>query len=173
MIACLSSSEEGKFAFVAQPTTAQPVGTQSGKQYLWQYDQALDGTQQSATSGTTALVQAPMPLDKERQKEVQFDKNLKKNPSQGLNTPFCFDILTQLANVPSRITLHELLRLSKEIIEALRDALADAESFLTQVPSIPLDDNGAPCPQCHLVQQQVPYITFTLENMLLKDNHHD
>ena len=27
--------------------------------------------------------------------------------------------------------------------------------------------------QCHLVQQQVPFITFTPEGMLLKDNKHD
>jgi len=41
--------------------------------------------------------------------------------------------------------------------EALRDALADSKSFLTQVPSIPTDDNRASCPQCHMVQQQVPW----------------
>jgi len=33
-IASLSSSEEEKFAFTAQPTASQPVGTRSGKQYL-------------------------------------------------------------------------------------------------------------------------------------------
>jgi len=30
--------------------------------------------------------------------------------------------------------------------EALRDALADLESFLIQVPSIPSKDDGASCP---------------------------
>jgi len=39
-----------------------------------------------------------LPLDKEKQKEVRFDRALKKNPSQGLNTPFRLDILAQLAN---------------------------------------------------------------------------
>ena len=63
---------------------------------------------------TTAPVQAPMPRDKEKQKEVCFDKSLKKNPSQGLNAPFRFDILAQLANIPARITLHELLHLLKK-----------------------------------------------------------
>jgi len=77
---------------------------------------------------------------------------LKKNPSQGLNTPFRFDILAQLANIPGRITLYKLLCLSKEIREALRDELADSESFLAQVPSIPTDDNGAPYTQYHMVQ---------------------
>jgi len=40
-----------------------------------------------------------MPQDKDKKKEVKFDKALKKNPSQGLNTPFCFDISAQLANI--------------------------------------------------------------------------
>ena len=37
----------------------------------------------------------------------------------------------------------------------------------------PTDDDGIPCPQCHLVQRQVPSITFTHEDMLVKDNKHD
>jgi len=91
-----------------------------------------------------------LPLDKEKQKEICFDKTLKKNPFQGLIAPFRFDILTQLANISNHITLHELLRISKEA-KALRDALADSEFFLTKVPSIPIDDDGTSCPQCHLV----------------------
>ena len=76
-------------------------------------------------SGIAAPVQVPVPKDKEKQKEIRFDASLKKNPSRGLNTPLRFDILTQLANIPARITLLELLRLSKETREALSDALAD------------------------------------------------
>ena len=72
-----------------------------------------------------------MPKDKEKQKGIRFDESLKKNPSRGLNTPFRFDILTQLANIPAHITLHKLLCLSKKKMkEALRDTLADSESFL-------------------------------------------
>ena len=107
-----------------------------------------------------------------KQKEIRFNESLKKNPSRGLNTPFRFDILAQLANIPARITLLELLRLSKKTREALRDALADSESFLMQVP-IPTKDDGASCPRCHLLQQKMPVITFTAEDMLLKDNKHD
>ena len=33
--------------------------------------------------------------------------------------------------------------------------------------------NGVSCSQCHLVQHQVSCITFTPEDMLLKDNRHD
>ena len=87
--------------------------------------------------------------------------------------PFRFDILAQLANIPARITIHELLRLSKETREALRDALANSESFLTYMPEIPEDDTQSPCPECHHVQSTVPAITFTAEDMLLKDNKHD
>jgi len=66
------------------------------------------------TSGTAALVQATIPKDKEKQKKIHFDEFLKKNPSRGLNAPFCFDILAQLTNIPARIILYKLLRLSKK-----------------------------------------------------------
>jgi len=77
------------------------------------------------TSGTAAPVQATVPKDTEKQKEICFDESLKKNPSGGLNAPFCFDILAQLANILAHITLHEILCLSKKMREALRDVLAD------------------------------------------------
>ena len=79
-------------------------------------------------------------MGKEKQKEVRFDHVLKKPLGPGLNIPFRFDILAQLANIPARITIHELLRLSKETREVLRDALANSESFLTYMPEIPKDD---------------------------------
>ena len=103
---------------------------------------------------------------KEKHKEVRFDHILKKPSGQGLGTPFRFDILAQLANIPARITIHELLRLSKETREVLRDALADSESFLIYMPEIPKDDAQSPCPECHHVQSKVPAITFTAEDML-------
>ena len=81
--------------------------------------------------------------------------------------------MAQLANIPARITIHELLRLSKGTREALRDALANSESFLTYMPEIPKDDAPSSCPECHHVQSKVPAITFTVEDMVLKDNKHD
>jgi len=60
-----------------------------------------------------------------------------------------------------------------ETREALRDALANSESFLTQVPAIPTNDNVTLCPQCHWVPRKVLSITFTPEDMLLKDNKYD
>jgi len=133
-IASLSDSEEEKLALTSQSATPQPVGTWSEKPYLRQYDQTPDETHQPATSGTTAPVQAstpPLQLDNGRQKEVRFDKSLKKDPSKGLNAPFCFDILVQLANILAHMTLYELLRLSKETREAFRDALTGSKTFLT------------------------------------------
>ena len=69
-----------------------------------------------------------------------------------------FDVLAQLDNIPTRITLYELLRLSKSIRDALREVLADAEIFLTQIATIceEEDDN-----HCHHTSKQFSCITFT------------
>ena len=66
------------------------------------------------TSGTDSPVQALMPKDKEKQKEIWFDESSKKNPSRGLNASLLFDILAQLTNILAHITLHALLHLSKK-----------------------------------------------------------
>ena len=156
-----------------QAYVPQPTGTRSKKSYLKQYEKATDETQQQMMS---VQISTPTPLPttgKEKQKEVRFDHVLKKPSGPGLNMPFHFDILAQLANIPARIIIHELLRLSKETREALRDALANSESFLTYLPEIPKDDAQSPCPECHHVQSKVPAITFTAEDMLLKDNKHN
>jgi len=138
---------------------------------LKQYDKTTDETQQQTTS-----VPVPAPVQtsrKEKQKEIWFDRVLEKPSGPGLNVPFRFDILAQLANIPACITIHELLRLSKEIREALRDALANSESFLTHMPETPRDDTQPLCSECHHVQSKVPAITFTAEDTLLKDNKHN
>jgi len=98
---------------------------------------------------------------------------LKKASGPGIDAPFCFDILAQLANILAQITIHELLRLSKETREALRDALADSESFLTHMPEASEDDSQSLYLKCHHVQLKIPAITFTVEDMILKDNKHD
>jgi len=41
------------------------------------------------------------------------------------------------------------------------------------MPEIPRGDTQPSCPECHQVQSRVPAITFTAEDMLLKDNKHD
>jgi len=81
----------------------------------------------------------------EKQKELGYVKALLKN-GVGPSTPFRFDILAQLANIPTRITLYDLLKLFKSTRDALRKALADAEVFITQIPATcqEKDDN-----HCH------------------------
>ena len=126
--ASLNDSEGEKHACTTQADVPQPTGTRSGKSYLKYYEKATDETQQQTTS-----VQVPAPASvptkgKERPREVWFDHVLKKPSGPGLDTPFRFDILAQLANIPARITIHEFLRLSKETREALRDALTQNHS---------------------------------------------
>ena len=41
------------------------------------------------------------------------------------------------------------------------------------MPETPGDDTQPLCSECHHVQSKVPAITFTAEDMLLKDNKHD
>ena len=76
------------------------------------------------------------PLQKDKRKEVHFDKFLKKETSRDLKAPFCFDILAQLANIPARITLHKMLRLSKKKWEHFEMHLLIQNFFLMQVPAV-------------------------------------
>jgi len=66
------------------------------------------------------------PVDK--QKELCDAKALQKDDVR-LLTPFRFDVLAQIANIPTRITLNELLKLFKSTREALRETLIDSEIF--------------------------------------------
>ena len=133
-IASLSDSESERHACTTQADVSQPMGTRSEKSYLKQYEKITDETQQK-TMSVQVSIPPPIPTPrKEKQKEVQFDRVLKKPSGLGLNVPFRFDILAQLANIPARITIHELLRLLKETREALRNALANSESILTHMP---------------------------------------
>jgi len=172
-IASLSDSENERHAFTAQADVPQPTGTRSENSYLKQYEKTTDETQQQTTSVEVPIPASVLTLGKEKQKEIRFEHVLKKPSGLGLDIPFRFDVLAQLANIPARITIHELLHLSKETREALRDALANSESFLTYMPETSRDDTQPLCSECHHVQSKIPAITFTAEDMLLKDNKHD
>ena len=69
--------------------------------------------------------------------------------------------------------MHELLHLSKEIGEVLRNTLANSESFLMHMLEVFEDDSQSLCPECHHVQLKISAIIFTTEDMLLQDNKHD
>ena len=92
---------------------------------------------------------------------------LQKDKTNGSLTPFRFDVLPQLANSPVRITLYELLRLFKSIREALREALADSEAFIAQIPTRHKEEDEGYCLQ---TSKRFPYITFTLEDMQIRGN---
>ena len=69
----------------------------------------------------------------EKQKELRYAKVLSKEKVEGSSKHYHVDVLAQLANIPNRITLCELLRLSKSTRKALRDALANAKAFMARI----------------------------------------
>src|SRR3954464_13891850 len=73
----------------------------------------------------------------EKPREVRYNIPLNKEKAVEVSQPFCFDIINQLANIPARITLYELLKLSKSTRKALREVLADTKVFVTQLPTGP------------------------------------
>ena len=82
-------------------------------------------------------------------------------------TPFYFNVLAQLVNIPARITLYELLRLFKSTRVALKEA-SDSELFLTQIPAIPEEEDDG---HCHQTSRYSPCIIFSLEDMQIKKKH--
>jgi len=104
----------------------------------------------------------------EKRKELQYSKTLPKDKAEGTSAPYRFDVLAQLANIPARITLYVLLRLSKSIREALREALTDVEVFMTQISAKPQEENKE---DRLYASQNAPYITFTPGDMQVKGKH--
>src|SRR4051812_3842839 len=103
----------------------------------------------------------------EKPKEVRYNRPLNKGKAIEVFQPFRFDIINQLANIPARITLYELLKLSKSTGEALREVLADAEVFITQLPI------GSAIDEPHSLNVScVPTdIVFTPEDMQVQGRH--
>jgi len=79
-----------------------------------------------------------------------------------------FDVLAQLANIPARITLYKLLKLTKSTREALREALADAEVFMAQILAEPQEEDKEDCLHS---SQHTPCITFMSDHMQVKEKH--
>jgi len=104
----------------------------------------------------------------EKQKELRYSKALPKDNTEGSSTPYRFDVLAQLANIPARITLYELLRLPKSIRQALREVLTDAEVFMAQIPAGQQEEDEED--YLH-ASQNAPCITFTPDNMQVKVKH--
>ena len=99
---------------------------------------------------------------------LQFSKALPKDNAEGSTTPYRSDVLAQLANIPARVTLYALLRLSKSTREALREALTDAEIFMAQIPTGSQEEEEEDCLHA---SQNAPGITFTSDDMQVKEKH--
>jgi len=72
--------------------------------------------------------------------------------------------LAQLVNISTRITLYELLRLSKSTREALRETLAYAEAFMTQISAKPEKDEE----NCLHTSHHFSCITFNPDDIQVK-----
>ena len=101
-----------------------------------------------------------------KQKEFRYAKALQKD--NATSTHFRFNVLAQLANIPARITLYEILRLFKSIRKALREALADTKAFIAQILARHEDEDDGHCFQ---TSKHFPHITFTSNNMQIKRKH--
>src|SRR4051812_12859665 len=129
----LTDSEDEKEVLAASVATPLAAATRSGQPYLRNYDDAP--AQQLEPSQEPVIEPAEQPKTMpEKPKEVRYNRPLNKGKAVEVSQHFRFDIINQLANILARITHYELLKLSKSTREALREALADAEVFVTQLP---------------------------------------
>src|SRR4051812_3009750 len=159
------SEEEGEVlaASVAGPLAA---ATRSGQPYLRNYNGAPVQQLEPSQEPITEPAEQPKTMP-EKPKEARYNRPLNKGKVVGVSQPFRFDIINQLANIPARITLYELLKLSKSTREALREALADVEVFVTQLPI------GSAIDEPHSLNVScVPIdIVFTPEDMQVQGRH--
>ena len=130
-VASLTSSGEEESTFATDINASPTLKARSDKSHLKQYGDPEVDFSQLAEEAIEQSKRSSM----EKQKEFRYAKALQKG-DVGPSTPFRFDIMAQLANIPARITFYGLLRLSKSTRDALREALADAEIFMTQISAI-------------------------------------
>ena len=100
----LTDSEEETIVLVAELNKPLMAETRSGQSYLKKYDDMVASSPKPTAESTNPSTEQPL----EKQKELQFSKALPKNNAEGSPTPYHFDVLAQLANIPARITLYEL-----------------------------------------------------------------
>jgi len=154
----LTDSEEETIVLVAELNKPLVAETRSDQSYLKKYDDMVASSPKPTTEPTKPSAKQPV----EKQKELQFSKALPKDNAEGSTTPYRFDVFAQLANIPAKITLYELLRLSKSTREALREALANAEVFMSQILTRSQEEDEEDCLHA---SQNAPCITFTSDDM--------
>src|SRR3954465_3410393 len=162
----LIDSEEEEEVLAAGVAGPLAAATRSGQPYLRNYDEAPVQQLEPSQGPVTEPAEQPKTTP-EKPKEVRYNRALNKGKAVEVSQPFRFDIINQLANIPARITLYELLKLSKSTREALREALADAEVFVTQLPiGSTIDEPHSLSVSC------VPTdIVFTPEDMQVQGIH--
>ena len=132
-IALVTNSEEETIILAEEPNAPLMVEPRSGQSYLKKYDKIVANPLKPTPEPTKQSTKQPV----EKQKELRYAKALSKDKAGGSSRPDHFDVLSQLANIPARITLYELLRLSKSTRESLREALAYVEVFMARIPAEP------------------------------------
>jgi len=153
-------SEEETIVLTAELNAPLVAETRSGQSSLKKYDGIVANPPEPTAEPTKPSAKQLV----EKQKDLRHSKALLKDEAGGTSGPYHFDVLAQLANIPARITFYELLRLSK----LTREALADAEVFMTKIPSELQDENKE---DCLYASQNAPYITFTPDDMQVKEKH--
>jgi len=156
-IPSLSDSEE-KIILTAELNVPLVAVTRSGQSYLKKYDEIVANPPKLTPEPIKKSTKQPV----EKQKELRYAKALLKDKAEGSLAPYRFDVLAQLANIPTRFTLYVLLRLSKLTREALRETLADVEAFITRIPAKPQKKDKE---DCLYTSQHAPCITFTLDDI--------
>jgi len=68
---------------------------------LNKYDETMPTSSKPAKETARQSTKQPV----EKQKELWYAKTLQKDKVEGSSTPFCFDLLAQLANMLAKITL--------------------------------------------------------------------
>ena len=124
----LTDSEEEIIVLAVELNAPLVAETRSDQSYLKKYDEMLINPPKPTPEPTKQSTKQPV----EKQKEIQYAMALRTDKAEGTSAPYHFDVLAQLANIPARITLYELLRLSKSTRKSLREALAYAETFMAR-----------------------------------------
>lgn len=78
-------------------------------------------------------------------------------------------MLAQLANIPTRITLYELITLSKQTRKALREVLQNSEVFLPKISKM-IEDKEEIYATYHQTFKKIPCIPSILEDMQVKNS---
>jgi len=160
----LTDSEKDTIILAAESNALLVAGTRSSQSYLKKYDEVVVNPPKPTEEPTKQSTKQPV----EKQKDFQYAKTLPKDKAEGSSAPYRFNVLAQLANIPVRITLYELLRLSKLTKEALREALADVEAFMARIPAKLEEEDEE---NCLHASQYVLCIAFTPDDMQVKKKH--